>query len=157
MEEFCAAGCTHLVTLLKESEKALAYGEFAQAAGINWIWISIPNGKKPDPELHASLVAALPRLSDHLDKGARMIIHCSAGIHRTGMLAYGLLRWRGLTQEQALEKVGQMRQPTLQGIQARQIAWGNSVARKDRKQGALWLISVKESASHWLTRIFNKR
>jgi hypothetical protein len=40
-------GCTHVVTLLKDSEGAQRYGELAGKAGLDWFWLPIPNGKYP--------------------------------------------------------------------------------------------------------------
>jgi hypothetical protein len=66
-----AAGVTHLVTLLSASEGAPAVGAAARAAG-------------------------LAALSNLIAAGAHVAVHCSAGIHRTGMFGYALLRTCGL-------------------------------------------------------------
>jgi protein tyrosine/serine phosphatase len=42
----------------------------------------------------------------------KMLIHCSAGVHRTGFVAYLLLRMNGLESEQAFEKLKEMREET---------------------------------------------
>ena len=42
-------------------------------------------------------------LFTRMDQGQTILIHCSAGIHRTGMLAYSLLRWRGLDDTEAMQ------------------------------------------------------
>ena len=89
-------GCTHVVTLLKESEGAQRMGELAKSVGLEWIWLPVPNGNHPEGEVHQRMVESLPQLSGLLDNGKSVLIHCSAGVHRTGTLAYGLLRWRGL-------------------------------------------------------------
>lgn len=106
-------GCTHVVTLLKESEFAGRIGNQTRKASLEWIWLPVPNGKYPEGEVHDRLLAALPVLSQLLDEGKSLLIHCSAGIHRTGMVAYGLLRWRGMGREEALETIGKIRKETL--------------------------------------------
>ncbi len=121
-------GCTRVVTLLSEREHAQTIGDAVQAAQMAWSWLPLQNGKFPQAEAHSMLLAALPVLSACLDRGEAMMIHCAAGIHRTGMVTYALLRWRGLDQAEALEVIGKLRPHTREGIQPRQIAWGNRYA-----------------------------
>ncbi len=67
----------------------------AERHSLTWIWLPMPNANYPEGEVDARLRTALPELSRLLDQGAHIVIHCSASVHRTGMVAYGLLRWRG--------------------------------------------------------------
>jgi protein-tyrosine phosphatase len=123
-------GCTHVVTLLRDTERAESIGNKVQASGMTWLWVPVPNGKYPQGEVHERLATAIPQVSALLDDGASVLIHCSAGIHRTGMLAYGLLRWRGLGAEEALETIGKIRPVTRDGILPRHIRWGDEMARE---------------------------
>jgi len=120
-------GCQHVVTLVAEHEGALVIGAAVQAMGLVWTWVPLRNGRYPNPEASARLKAALPRLSERLDAGEALLIHCSAGIHRTGMTAYALLRWRGLTADEALAAIARMRRFTRDGLQVPQLAWGEDV------------------------------
>jgi hypothetical protein len=45
------------------------------------------------------------------------------------MLAYALLRWRGVSEDQALELIGAMRPETREGLRDEHFAWGDQVAR----------------------------
>lgn len=45
-----------------------------------------------------------------------MLIHCSAGIHRTGTIAYTLMRSNGFDKEEALESLKKMRKETFEGV-----------------------------------------
>lgn len=121
-------GCDRVVTLLSHREGAPKIGQAVQAAGLAWTWLPLANGKPPIGEDDACLRAALPELAGVLDKGSSLLIHCSAGIHRTGMVAYALLRWRGATEVEALDLVGRMRSVTREGLQDHHLAWGNTVA-----------------------------
>jgi protein-tyrosine phosphatase len=121
-------GCTHVVTLLKDIEDAEHYGKMAREAGLTWIWLSVPNGKYPQADLHERLVAAMPELSRLLDEGNSLMIHCSAGVHRTGMVAYGLLRWRGLNPAQATQIIRRTRKETAEGMMDKRKVWGDRVA-----------------------------
>lgn len=122
-------GCTHVVTLLKESEEAQKIGNKTINRGLTWIWLPIPNGKYPEGEVHERLLNAMPVLSQLLDDGNSLFIHCSAGIHRTGTVAYGLLRWRGIESREAMQIIMQMRKETAEGMMEKRMRWGDENAR----------------------------
>ncbi len=128
-------GVQRVVTLLCESEGAPLVGELVQQAGLAWSWLPLRNGDAPRGDADIMLRAALPALSHRLDEGEAILIHCSAGIHRTGMLAFALLRWRGYAESDALDLIGQMRLHTRNGLQSRQIAWGNRVIAESGELG----------------------
>ena len=120
-------GCTHVITLLKESEGAQRYGKMTKEAGMRWVWLPIPDGKHPEGEVHQRLLETLPRLSQLLDDGNSILIHCSAGIHRTGLVAYALLRWRGMNREQAIKLIGTLRSETAEGMMEKRMRWGDEM------------------------------
>ena len=134
-------GCTHVVTLLKESESAERYGNMTKNAGMEWIWLPVPNGNYPQGEVRERLVQAMPRLSQLLDEGKWLVIHCSAGVHRTGTVAYGLLRWRGVDSKTAMDLIAQMRPITAAEMQAKRMRWGDDNAHPPEKMP--WLVSLK--------------
>jgi len=150
-------GCTHVVTLLKDSENAKLYGDLAREAGLEWIWLPVPNGNYPQKDVHERLITAMPELSRLLDEGNSLLIHCSAGVHRTGMVAYGLLRWRGLDSQRAMQIIAKARRETAEGMMAKRMKWGDDNARPPTTQDSTWLHSVKEFANRWLTKIFKPR
>lgn len=45
-----------------------------------------------------------------------VLIHCSAGVHRTGTIAYTLLRMSGLDKQSAYESLKDMREETYQNV-----------------------------------------
>jgi protein-tyrosine phosphatase len=147
-------GCTHVVTLLKDTEFAERYGEQAKNAGLEWYWLPVPNGKYPEGEVHKRLIAAMPELSHLLDEGKSLLIHCSAGIHRTGTVAYGLLRWRGIPSERATQIIRASRVETAEGMMDKRKVWGDKIANSDVPQESIWITSVKEFASQLKTRLF---
>lgn len=124
-----ASTATHLVTLLSAREGAQQLGTAAVAAGLRWFWLPIPNGREPTPASREAIVAALPRLAGLVRGGARIVIHCSAGIHRTGMIAYALLRVLGLDPDQATTMLATMRPVTAAGIGEQRLAWAEQLAR----------------------------
>lgn len=149
----CEIGCTHVVTLLKESEGAINIGNLAKSAGLDWVWIPVPNGNHPEGEVHKRMIKALPQLSQLLDEGNSLLIHCSAGVHRTGTVAYGLLRWRGLSRKQALEIISQTRPETAEGMGAKRMRWGDENARVYQLEKPAWLNLIRG----WVRDLFADR
>jgi len=118
-------GVTRIVSLLTEAQGALRVGEPAQALGIAWTWVPVRNGKPPQKETEQRLFAGISEISRALDAGDSVLIHCSAGIHRTGMFAYALLRARGFTRDDALGLIAQMRAETRAGLVEKFLRWGD--------------------------------
>ncbi len=134
---FKQRGVTHLVTLLGEHESAPQYGKMAARHGLEWVWLPMPNAKYPQGEVHERLVAALPELARLLDEGAHLVIHCSAGLHRTGMVAYGLLRWCGYSPKAAMRAIKKMRAVTAREMHEKRKKWGDDLiaARQAQAEG----------------------
>lgn len=150
-------GCTHVITLLREDEGAGRFKANAQKNGLEWIWVPIPNGKHPEGEVHERLLQAMPVLSQLLDEGRSLLIHCSAGIHRTGAVAYALLRWRGLDRTSAIKIITAARVETAEGMLEKRMRWGDTHARPAQRQDISWLHFVKEFVHRWQTKIFRSR
>jgi protein tyrosine/serine phosphatase len=66
------------------------------------------------------------RILDRED--GRLLIHCSAGIHRTGMVAYALLRFAGHDAATAREKLRLLRTVTCEGVGEYRLAWAEELA-----------------------------
>ncbi len=128
-----AAGVTHLVTLLSEREGALALGAAARAAGLEWTWVGLADGGQPAPPAREEAVAALATLAGLVGGGARVVIHCSAGIHRTGMFGYALLRTCGLDEDTATETLARLRAVTAEGVGQQRLAWAEELAATARR------------------------
>ena len=59
------------------------------------------------------------------------VVHCAAGIHRTGIVGYTLLRiLGGLGTEEAYAALGNMRKETFNGVEE----WRIKIAEKDLVQ-----------------------
>jgi len=125
-----AFGVTRVVTLLTEDQGAFQIRDQIEPLGIAWTWLPIRRGKFLSNDEQQHLRAALPELSGYLDNGEAILIHCSAGIHRTGLVAFALLRWRGYDQADALKMIEQMRLHTREGIQSKHLRFGNRVAEE---------------------------
>jgi protein-tyrosine phosphatase len=121
------------VTLLSAREEGEAVGAAVRSAGMDWTWIPLANGRPPQGRQNAPIAEALPRISAELDRGRSVLIHCSAGMHRTGMIAYALLRFRGVEVDRALDLIEGTRPHTRHALKQAQIVWGEAlIARVNR-------------------------
>lgn len=118
---------SRIITLLSEREGAAMIGQWVVDHDIHWTWLPLENGQYPQGEGHKMLKKNLPVISNYLDSGESIMIHCAAGIHRTGMLTYGLLRYRGYTVESARQAIGAMRDHTRHGMHDKHFQWGDAV------------------------------
>lgn len=134
LPSFREVGVTHLITLLNENEGAKDLGALANKSELTWIWCPLKGAdiSAPPEAVSAALHAGRAALRD----GGAVAIHCSAGIHRTGMFGYALLRYVGLDREAAIIKLHELRAVTADGVGAERLEWG------DRIVGALGTSNV---------------
>jgi protein-tyrosine phosphatase len=78
------------------------------------------------------------------DEGRSILIHCSAGIHRTGTVAYGILRWRGMDRDRAMKLIRRIRRETAEGMMEKRMRWGDEITRPAPQQELKWLNFAKE-------------
>lgn len=120
-----AAGCEHVVTLLSAAEGAEEIGQRVRAAGMAWTWIPLAGARPPEGRHERSARLAIADLARRLAAGESILIHCSAGIHRTGMVAYALLRVCGVNREAALDRIAAMRRHAREGLREDRLRWGD--------------------------------
>jgi protein-tyrosine phosphatase len=119
-------GCTRVVTLLAEREGARELGAAVERAGLAWTWLPLDNGRPPPDAVRARLLAGLPAIVDALRAGESVLVHCAAGIHRTGMVTYALLRLLGLPPADAQALLARIRRETFEGMQPHHFALGDA-------------------------------
>lgn len=117
------AGCDRVVTLLSEREGAREIGAAVTEAGLAWTWIPLDSGRPPEGRVSAGFVSELEALLDRLADGESVLLHCSAGIHRTGMAALVLLLLEGATDEEAAAALAGMRSHTREGLRPEHFQW----------------------------------
>jgi protein-tyrosine phosphatase len=100
------AGITRIISMLAPDEAGLlgvaSETRLCADAGIAFENHPIVDFGLPDQSAFRRLVA---HITDHLQNGAHVAIHCRAGIGRSGMVASAVLIRLGYAPEQAIEKV----------------------------------------------------
>ena len=107
---------THIVTLLKEEERnATALGSACMGLGVGWTHLPLSGADLSFDKDWASL-ARLPEVVSLLRERQRVVVHCSAGMHRTGAVVYILFRLAGLQKDAALDGVRATREVTYEEL-----------------------------------------
>ena len=76
-----------------------------KANGLDWHHLPIPDMGTPGPDFVDAWDGAKGRVLGSLRRGERVLIHCAAGLGRTGMLAARLLTELGMSPDDAIRRV----------------------------------------------------
>lgn len=113
-----AWGATVLVTLIETHEFELLkvdhLGEMAEAEGLEWHHLPIPDMDVPDWHFGRRWVYSGPRLRRLLRQGGRIVLHCRAGLGRAGTIAAHLLVELGVPAAEAISQVRNVRRGAIQ-------------------------------------------
>ena len=118
-------GTTALLTLLQENEGAAAIGKQTETENIAWIWFPFSASSPHEGEAITQVYSLYNQLSDLVSKGAKIYIHCSAGIHRTGMITYGFLRFLEKSRTEGFEMLKTLRAVTAAQVGADRLLWAD--------------------------------
>ena len=106
-------GISSVVSLIDADECQLigvpSLSAQAVAAGLDWRDFPITDRAVPEPDQAAAFQQLLADLSAMLDEGARLAIHCRAGLGRSGLLGSALLVWRGVAADEAITAIRRCR------------------------------------------------
>ena len=97
-------GATDVLTLQRADEMQPWIPGLCQEQGLGWIHLPL-SGRSMDKPGDPDSLARLPALLGTWDQPRRVVVHCSAGLHRTGAICYLLLRLSGLGRADAIERV----------------------------------------------------
>lgn len=122
---------THCCTLLGEKEDPHAIERICTRLGCTWLWLPLDGGGL-DTLKSTPMADHIRRLNTALlgVERPKVYLHCSAGIHRTGYVAYMLLRVMGLDETAALKALNALRPVTAEQVGPERIALAESVFRE---------------------------
>lgn len=108
-----AWGAAALVSLVQVSEFArMGVAEFedrVRERGFGWYHLPITDMSPPGPAFEAAWRISGSRILCHLERGERIVVHCAAGLGRSGMIAAKLLTACGAEPAEAIGLVRQAR------------------------------------------------
>jgi deazaflavin-dependent oxidoreductase (nitroreductase family) len=102
-------GADVVVTLVEDHElellKVPQLGQAVQASGMEWRHAPIPDMHAPDERFEALWPTLAAELTEILGRGGRVVVHCRAGLGRTGVVAALLAIELGDIPAQAIRRV----------------------------------------------------
>lgn len=109
------AGCTDVVTLQNPSEKLDCVQRFSEQLDMSWIQFDFWKTFAENGE-YMQILQLVDELIAMLKRGGYLLIHCAAGIHRTGLLTYLVLRRLGMPYKEAREFLRVLRPVTREQV-----------------------------------------
>lgn len=108
----CRTAIVNRVLCLQERREGAYVGEGQEEArfcGITWTHFPIPDGGYPSDR--GKLTRVLDDISAQLDKGMHVLVHCAAGLGRSGLVVGCWLRSQGVSADETLKLLLALRGP----------------------------------------------
>ena len=121
-----------VLTILSEKEGAVFIGEKCRSLGIDWIWLSLPNADIPPSSIKNEIIATYEKVKEKLSNGQKVYIHCSAGIHRTGMITHAFLQFLGYDSHASFKILSELRPLTASEVGEHRLDWGKQFGIKEK-------------------------
>jgi protein-tyrosine phosphatase len=114
-------GAEIVLTLLESHELDLLevqrLRQEVEARGMRWLHLPIRDGSVPEEAFELQWRAQKRHLHGSLKSGGRVLVHCRGGLGRTGMVAARLLVEFGMTPENAILAVRQVRERAIETLE----------------------------------------
>lgn len=111
LQAWVQAGVTDVITLLRADEFGFPFGSACESLGLAWHHIPL-SGKLLSAPTDAQSIESLGVLFAHFrtqNTPLKLVVHCAAGLHRTGVALYILLRLSGTTPSDTLTQIQSIR------------------------------------------------
>ena len=110
----------YIVTLQHAKEKPEIIGTIAKSLGVEWYHIPLEGangGYLSKKETKQMFIKGVNFIFNELNtKTINLFVHCAAGVHRTGVFLYSLLRLSSESTETAYEALNYIRKATYNGV-----------------------------------------
>ncbi|MEL7146803.1 MAG: dual specificity protein phosphatase family protein [Bacteroidota bacterium] len=117
IEALASIDCHIVVTILAaKGDQALRIGNTVREHKMEWEWVKVQNAVKMNDADKRSFNKSIKRMLDAILDGKNILIHCSAGLHRTGMFAYCLMIKGGMSHMAAMEAIKEIRLETFNAL-----------------------------------------
>ena len=102
--------CDVVVTILGEKgEQASIIGHEVEQCGMIWEWVKIQNTSSISDRERLYFKSAVLKVSEFINEDKSVLIHCSAGLHRTGIFAYCVLHQLKFSHDEILNLIKEIR------------------------------------------------
>jgi len=110
------SGCKLVVTLqgIDEDPSIGSFQGICSDTGMDWIQIDFWKNyyQHVGAVGHPAVIKLIDDIANRVREGDKVLLHCAAGIHRTGMCVYAVLRRLGLTARESVATIERMRRVT---------------------------------------------
>lgn len=131
-------GCTCVVSLLSPTENPHEIGNWCKEKNLKWHWVGLQGANKKLLEGNKTawmIRKSLTQIHKSLIQGDWVLVHCAAGIHRTGTFSYALLRISGYSQEDTMETIRRIRVVTFERCGQFRFELAENIARQMMSEG----------------------
>ena len=101
---WAGCGATDVLTLQRADEMQPWIPELCEVHGLAWLHLPL-SGRRMEQLADQQSLARLPGMLGLWDQPRRVVVHCSAGLHRTGAICYLLLRISGMQRDAAVAHI----------------------------------------------------